>query len=212
VRGKHFFVATTRLGRPASRASSTALSGTPVGSRGFRGRLPLALLPGGRRGQPCSLRKQRQSRRRRPTHTLLVALGDLVRTTAGKWITHPPTRCPNGHRSGRTKSSSGMSSACLGHGGDGQTSATLCPESGYLIPLLGNTQVARFVPDPVPCWLADSRPPLGCRSAPHSGRRRCPCVGGMSLGACRVVCCRVNRSLAREFGGFAPREVAVGSP
>ena len=24
-------------------------------------------------------------------------LGELVRTTAGKWITHPPTRCPNGH-------------------------------------------------------------------------------------------------------------------
>jgi hypothetical protein len=24
-------------------------------------------------------------------------LGELVQTTAGKWITHPPPRCPNGH-------------------------------------------------------------------------------------------------------------------
>ena len=24
-------------------------------------------------------------------------LGDLVQTTTGKWIIHPPTRCPNGH-------------------------------------------------------------------------------------------------------------------
>jgi len=24
-------------------------------------------------------------------------LGELVQTTAGKWIPHPPTRCPNGH-------------------------------------------------------------------------------------------------------------------
>jgi hypothetical protein len=27
-------------------------------------------------------------------------LGELVQTTAGKWITHPPTRCPNGHSLG----------------------------------------------------------------------------------------------------------------
>jgi hypothetical protein len=24
-------------------------------------------------------------------------LGDLAQTTAGTWIAHPPTRCPNGH-------------------------------------------------------------------------------------------------------------------
>ena len=24
-------------------------------------------------------------------------LGELVQTTAGEWIIHPPTRCPNGH-------------------------------------------------------------------------------------------------------------------
>ena len=70
-------------GRPASRASSTPLSGTPVGSRGFRGRLRLALLPGGRRGQPCSLRKQRQSRRRRPTHRLLVCWASWHRRRPG---------------------------------------------------------------------------------------------------------------------------------
>ena len=35
---------------------------------------------------------------------------------------------------------------------------------------------------------------------------------GYVLGAFRVVCCRVNRSLAGVFGGFAPREVAGGSP
>jgi hypothetical protein len=27
-------------------------------------------------------------------------LGELVQTTAGKWITHPPSRCPNDHRLG----------------------------------------------------------------------------------------------------------------
>jgi len=71
-------------GRPASRASSMALSGTPVGSRGFRGRLRLALLPGGRRGQPCSLRKQRQSRRRRPTHRLWSCWASWHRRRLGR--------------------------------------------------------------------------------------------------------------------------------
>jgi hypothetical protein len=27
-------------------------------------------------------------------------LGELVQTTAVKWITHPPARCPNGHALG----------------------------------------------------------------------------------------------------------------
>jgi hypothetical protein len=27
-------------------------------------------------------------------------LGELVQTTAGKWITHPPACCPNGRRLG----------------------------------------------------------------------------------------------------------------
>jgi hypothetical protein len=38
------------------------------------------------------------SRRRKAN--LLTVLGDLVQTTDGKWITHPPTRCPNGHTLG----------------------------------------------------------------------------------------------------------------
>jgi hypothetical protein len=29
---------------------------------------------------------------------LVPVRGELVQTTAGKWITHPPTRCPNGYR------------------------------------------------------------------------------------------------------------------
>jgi hypothetical protein len=32
-------------------------------------------------------------------------LGGLVQTTAGKWITHPPSRCPTGILLGRIKSS-----------------------------------------------------------------------------------------------------------
>ena len=36
-----------------------------------------------------------------PISTLFLdVLGQLVPTTAGKWITHPPTRCPSGHRLG----------------------------------------------------------------------------------------------------------------
>jgi hypothetical protein len=31
-----------------------------------------------------------------PNRRLPVVLGELVRTTSGAWITHPPTRCPNG--------------------------------------------------------------------------------------------------------------------
>jgi len=27
-------------------------------------------------------------------------LGELVQTTAGQWMTQPPTRCPNGHALG----------------------------------------------------------------------------------------------------------------
>jgi hypothetical protein len=48
-------------------------------------------------------------------------IGDLVQTTAGRWITHPPTRCPNGHSPGRNQVPVGHE-ACLGHGGGGHTS------------------------------------------------------------------------------------------
>jgi hypothetical protein len=43
-------------------------------------------------------------------------LGELVQTTAAKWIIHPPTRCPNGHRLGPGQVLVGHQ-ACLGHGG-----------------------------------------------------------------------------------------------
>jgi hypothetical protein len=41
-------------------------------------------------------------------------LGELVQTTAGKWITHPPTRCPNGHPLGPNRVLV-CHQACLGH-------------------------------------------------------------------------------------------------
>jgi len=47
-------------------------------------------------------------------HRIVVVLGELVQTTAGKWITHPPTRCPNGHPLGPNQVLVGHQ-ACLGH-------------------------------------------------------------------------------------------------
>ena len=47
-----------------------------------------------------------------------VVLGELVQTTAGKWITHPPTHCPRGHNLGPGQVLVGHV-ACLGHGGGG---------------------------------------------------------------------------------------------
>jgi hypothetical protein len=46
---------------------------------------------------------------------LLVMLGGLVRTTAGKWITRPPSRCSNVHALGPNQVLVGHV-ACLGHG------------------------------------------------------------------------------------------------
>jgi hypothetical protein len=46
---------------------------------------------------------------------LVIMLGELVQTTDGKWIIHPPTRCPNGHRLGPGAALVGYQ-ACLGHG------------------------------------------------------------------------------------------------
>jgi len=45
-----------------------------------------------------------------------IALGELIGTTSGAWITHPPTRCPNGHDFGAGRVLVGYQ-ACLGHGG-----------------------------------------------------------------------------------------------
>jgi hypothetical protein len=63
--------------------------------------------------------------------TLLRMLGELVQTTAGKWITHPPTHCPNGHILGPGQVLVGHQ-ACLGHGG-GHTTGTCrtCDETVY---------------------------------------------------------------------------------
>jgi len=49
------------------------------------------------------------------------AVGDLIRSTTGAWITRPPTRCPNGHQFGPGRVFVGHQ-ACLGHGGGGHTS------------------------------------------------------------------------------------------
>src|SRR6476620_4367755 len=66
---------------------------------------------------------------------LVGVLGELVQTTAGKWITHPPTRCPNGHQLGPGEVLVGHQ-ACLGHGG-GHTTWTCrsCDETVYGPPL-----------------------------------------------------------------------------
>ena len=66
-------------------------------------------------------------------------LGDLVQTTAGKWITHPPTRCPNGHPLGPNRVLVGHQ-PCLGHGGGHTTWACrACDQTVYRAPL--NTQL-----------------------------------------------------------------------
>jgi hypothetical protein len=41
------------------------------------------------------------SRRRKANPS--TVLGELVQPTTGKWITHPPSRCPNGHTLGPAK-------------------------------------------------------------------------------------------------------------
>jgi hypothetical protein len=46
-----------------------------------------------------------------PRCNLRRVLGELVQATAGKWITHPPTRCPNRHPLGPNQASSVTSPA-----------------------------------------------------------------------------------------------------
>ena len=53
------------------------------------------------------------------SHNHPVAVGDLIRWR-GKWITEPPTHCPNGHRLGPYQTLVGHT-ACGGHGGGGHT-------------------------------------------------------------------------------------------
>jgi hypothetical protein len=47
---------------------------------------------------------------------LTAVLRELVQTTAGKWITRPPSRCPNGPALGPNQVLVGHQ-ACLGDGG-----------------------------------------------------------------------------------------------
>jgi hypothetical protein len=56
-------------------------------------------------------------------------VGDLVQTTAGTWITKPPTRCPHGHPLGPGQVLVGHV-ACQGHGGGGHTiwHCLTCPQ------------------------------------------------------------------------------------
>ena len=66
---------------------------------------------------------------------VIIVSGDLVQTTAGKWIIHPPTRCQNGHRLGRGEVLVGHQ-GCLGYGG-GHTiwSCRTCDATVYGAPL-----------------------------------------------------------------------------
>src|SRR5262245_19801280 len=56
------------------------------------------------------------SRRRSTGSRFGGMVGDLVQTADGKWITRPPSRCPNGHPLGPNQVLVGHV-ACLGHGG-----------------------------------------------------------------------------------------------
>lgn len=69
-------------------------------------------------------------------------VGELVRTTAGTWITKPPQRCPNGHDLGPGRVLVGHV-ACMGHGGGGHTTWTCqaCDETVYGPPLNTHCQV-----------------------------------------------------------------------
>jgi hypothetical protein len=65
---------------------------------------------------------------------LEVVLGDLV-PSAGKWITHPPTRCPNGHQLGAGQVLVGQQ-ACLGHcGGHTTWTCRACDATVYGPPM-----------------------------------------------------------------------------
>src|SRR6476660_7928601 len=80
-------------------------------------------------------RSKTRSRGRVLGRRLQDVLGELVQTTAGTWITKPPSRCPNGHRLGPSEVFVGHQ-AGLGHGG-GHTTWTCrtCDATVYGPPL-----------------------------------------------------------------------------
>src|ERR1700752_1450016 len=90
--------------------------------------------------------------------------GDLVQTTTGKWITRPPSRCPNGHPLGPNQVLVGHV-ACLGYGGGGHTSwhCRTCDAVAYGPPL--NTHCQRGAG---PAVVRISTPP---RTNPRKARR-----------------------------------------
>jgi hypothetical protein len=76
-------------------------------------------------------RSQTRSRGRVLGRRLQDVLGELVQTTAGTWITKPPSRCPNGHRLGPGEVLVGHQ-ACLGHGGGHTTwTCSKCDQTVY---------------------------------------------------------------------------------
>jgi hypothetical protein len=85
----------------------------------------------------------------------LVVLGDLVQTTAGKWITHSPSRCPNRHPLTAGQVLVGHQ-ACLGHGGGHTTWACLvCDATVYGPPI--NTHCATL-DGPATVRISTTRP------------------------------------------------------
>src|SRR5712672_374449 len=90
---------------------------------------------------------------RRLRHRLVLVLAELVQTTAGKRITHPPTRCPNAHTLGPGEVLVGHQ-ACLGHGG-GHTTWTCrtCDQKvyGHRSTPTAHASTGRLVPSLLRC-------------------------------------------------------------
>ena len=85
----------------------------------------------------CELRQRTVHIAGRAGHRLLFVLGELVQTTAGKWITPPADAMPErAHHWARTKCLGRRHQACLGHGG-GHTTWTCrtCDQTVYGPPL-----------------------------------------------------------------------------
>ena len=94
-------------------------------------------------------------------------LGELVQTTRGEWITHPPTRCPNDHPFGSNRVLVGHQ-ACLGHGG-GHTTWTCrqCDETVFGPPM--NTH----------CTALDGPPAYATHSEPSPQQIRESVIGNL---------------------------------
>jgi hypothetical protein len=111
-----------------------------------------------------------------PISTLFLdVLGELVQTTAGEWITHPPTRCPNGHTLGPNQVLVGHG-ACLDHGGGGHQLAlpnlrrrrVRATAQQALRTHLGYRAV---IPITI-AWLSGLGPPVGLAKCRNAGLRR----------------------------------------